>query len=105
VDTDARSILAEKQSLLNLPSEKKRKKTKTQTNTKRQKSDLKIVQQDRKALEINDKTVCAKTFYRSKRRGKKERKKERKKLRSQQRHGSCGRRPKKKQKSELSSEE
>ncbi len=79
MDTDARSILAEKQPLLNLPSEKKRKKTKTQTNTKRQKSDLKIVQQDRKALEINDKTVCAKTFYRSKRRGKKEGKKERKK--------------------------
>jgi hypothetical protein len=34
VDTDARSILAEKQPLLNLPSEKNRKKTKTQTTQK-----------------------------------------------------------------------
>jgi len=37
VDTDARSMLAEKQPLLNLPSEKKRKKTKTQNKHKKAK--------------------------------------------------------------------
>ncbi len=42
VDTDARSILAEKQTLLNLPSEKKRKKIKTQTNTKGKRVILKL---------------------------------------------------------------
>jgi hypothetical protein len=42
VDTDARSILAEKQPLLNLLSEKKRKKTKTQTNTKGKRAILKL---------------------------------------------------------------
>jgi hypothetical protein len=42
VDTDARSILAEKQPMLNLPSEKKRKKTKTQTNTKGKRVILKL---------------------------------------------------------------